>query len=62
VEPLDSISIPTEGGYFTSTKKLLNLSISGDAVSFIVPLNIDEFSVSVKENGEIVNKVYKVVR
>lgn len=62
VEPLDSISISTEDGYFTSTRKLLNLSIRGDAVSFIVPLNIDEFSVSVKENGEIVNKVYKVVR
>ena len=62
VAALQSINIPTEAGYFmTSAKKLTNLSVSSASVSFTVPFGISEFTVSVKENGVVVTKTYKVV-
>lgn len=62
VAALQTVNIPTESGYFTTTaKKLNNLSVSSASVSFTVPFGISEFIVSVKQDGQVVNKVYKVV-
>lgn len=61
VSPLQTITLATQNGYFSSTISLNNVVISASSVTFSVPIDAQEFEINIKSSSLVVTKKYKVV-
>ena len=61
VTTFQEVELPTEGGFYQSTCKLIQLKVTSDKINFKVPVGIKNFTVKIKQNGIIVERNFKVV-
>lgn len=61
VTTFQEVELPTEGGFYQSTCKLIQLKVTSDKINFKVPVGIKNFTVKTKQDGIIVERNFKVV-
>ena len=61
VTTFQEVELPTEGGFYQSTCKLIQLKVTSDKINFKVPVGIKNFTVKIKQDGIIVERNFKVV-
>lgn len=61
VSALQEIQLITEEGFFETNKELINVKLKLSSVIFTIPFGIDNFEVTVRENGKDKIIKYKVV-
>ena len=61
VTTFQEVELPTEGGFYQSTCKLIQLKVTSDKINFKVPVGIKNFTVKIKQDGTIVERNFKVV-
>ena len=62
VSPNIEIVLSTQGGYFITTNKNINIKKrNATTVIFSIPFGISEVVVETKEKGDIVSRTYRVV-
>lgn len=61
VTTFQEVELPTEGGFYQSTCKLIQLKVTSDKINFKVPVGIKNFIVKTKQDGIIVERNFKVV-
>lgn len=57
----DKIVLTTEDGYFKTNKNLIIYKRTETEIIFSIPFGLNEVTVEVKQGGQIVTKLYKVV-
>lgn len=55
------ITVQTQNGYFKSNKRVEIISREDDKVVFIIPFGLEEVEVEIKEKGDRISKIYRVV-
>lgn len=61
VTTFQEVELPTEGGFYQSTCKLIQLKVTSDKINFKVPVGIKNFTVKIKQDGIIIERNFKVV-
>lgn len=61
VTTFQEVELPTEGGFYQSTCKLIQLKVTSDKINFKVPVGIKNFTVKIKQDGIVVERNFKVV-
>ncbi|MFW6029380.1 MAG: hypothetical protein ACOCRO_03920, partial [Halanaerobiales bacterium] len=61
LKPMIRYDFDTEEAYFAATPRVEVIERTATNVAFKIPNGIDEVTISVKEDGEIVETLYKVV-
>lgn len=61
VTTFQEVELPTEGGFYQSTCKLIQLKVTSDKINFKVPVGIKNFTVKIKQDGAVVERNFKVV-
>ena len=61
VTTFQEVELPTEGGFYQSTCKLIQLKVTSDKINFKVPVGIKNFTVKIKQDGAIIERNFKVV-
>lgn len=61
VTTFQEVELPTEGGFYQSTCKLIQLKVTSDKINFKIPVGIKNFTVKIKQDGIIIERNFKVV-
>lgn len=55
------ITVQTQNGYFKSNKRVEIINREDDKVVFIIPFGVEEVEIEIKEKGDRISKIYRVV-
>lgn len=55
------ITVQTQNGYFKSNKRVEIINREDDKVVFIIPFGVEEVEIEIKEKGDRISRIYRVV-